>query len=288
MRKQWFLLVTTLLLLISACSSDDPAPPGGPPGVIPPPGTIPICKVNEIEIRDENDDITGIREFKFDVNKNNRLESVSIVEDIGSQPLNLRFEFKYGNETTEVPASVDEVFGGDIVTSIDFTYDADGNLTEYLQNQVLDPSIPPQSHIFFYEESELANDSVNTRIITFDINNLTRDWIDVFPALFTTGGKRITRFDRVTFRGDLLEFCEFSYDDDGLLTEIVCRTADFVLSEVWNFTYDDERLSSAFWQLPNFRALSDYTYDNDGKPIAFTSSTNGFFNWKGAYFYQCR
>ena len=287
MRKFWLIFSGIIYLFsVSGCSDSDPEPII-PPVVTPPTGNI-ECKVDEIEFRDEDDAITGVREFNYDVNKQNRLESVSIIEDIDGQPFNLRFEFKYKDESSEVPRSVNEVFGGDIITSIDFKFDADNNLTEFTQHQVQSPSIPPESHVFTYEESPFADDSVNTRIIIFDIENLTRDWIDVFPAIFTSGGKRIVRFDRVSFRGDIMEFCLFTYDDQGQLSEIVCRSSDFLLTEVWNFSYDKGLLVSAFWQLPNFRAMSDYTYDSQNKPVSMTSSSNGILNWKGAYFYLCR
>lgn len=275
-----------LVFLVFGCSDSDPEPVP-PPGVMPPTGII-TCKVDEIEFRNDDDIITGVREFNYNVNKQNRLESVSIIEGIGDEPLNLRFEFHYGDEFSEVPNSITEIFGGDVISSIDFSFDSNGNLTEFIQNPVLESSIPPQSHLFFYEPSELANDSINTRIIIFDIENLTREWIDVLPALFTTGGQRITRFDRVTFRGDLLEFCEFSYNEEGFLEVVVCRNADFILTEVWNFSYDKRRLISAFRQLPNSRTFTDYGYDSQGKPVTANSNTNGIFFTRGAYFYLCR
>lgn len=273
--------------MLMACSDDEPMSPINP-------GTIPslknvTCKVNEIEFRNEDDVIIGIREFEFDVNRANRLQSVSIVEGLDRVPITLRFQFLYRDgDQSIVPSSINEVFGGDILTSIDFKFNAEGNLTEFIQYQVLTPSIPPESHLFFYEASEVASDSINTRIIIFDIDRLTRDWIDVFPAIFTTGQQRIHRFDRISFRGDLLEFCEFSYNELGFLEEIVCRYVEGSLSEVWNFTYEDHRLISAYKQQPNFRAITSYNYDAEGKPQFVVSTTDGRFNWKGAYYYVCR
>jgi hypothetical protein len=285
--SQWMKFgVFGYLLLVVACSDSDPEPVP-PPSVNPPIGNI-QCRVDEIEFRNDDDVITGIREFNYDITKQDRLESVSIIEDLDGEPLNLRFEFRYRDETSVVPSGMNEIFGGDIVTSIDFKYDENDNLTEFTQQQVQSPNIPPQSYVFTYEESPLADDSVNTRIIIFDIENLTRDWIDVFPAIFTSGGQRIVRYDRVSFRGDIIEFCLFTYDDEGLLSEIVCRSSDFLLTEVWNFSYDRGLLVSAFWQLPNFRAMSDYTYNSKQMPVSMTSTTNGNLNWKGAYFYLCR
>lgn len=288
MNKNWcLLLLFSQLILVSSCEKEEPEL-GTNPGGLPTAGNA-GCKVQEIEFRNDADEITGIREFNYDVNQNNRLKSISIVEGFDSDPVSLRFQFNYRNgDQSIVPTSIDEVFGADILTTITFTFNTEGNLLEFTQHQVLSPTVPPESHLFFYEPTEFANDSINTRIIMFDIENLTRDWIDVFPAIFTTGGQRITRFDRVTFRGDLLEFCDFSYNEQGYLEEIVCRTVEGLLSEVWSFTYRENQLISAFQQLPNFRAISTYEYDDQGKPVLMESTTDGRFNWKGAYFYLCR
>lgn len=273
------------LIMTTGCASEDPQPATGPGG--PPPPSSSICKVQEMEFRNGADEITSIREFNYNINLMNRLESISIVEGLDLVPLAFRFHFYYDDDESQIPASVDEVLGGEIRTSIDFKFSADSNLSEFIQYQVSSPSVPPESHIFFYEPSELANDSINTRIIVFDIDRLTRNWIDIFPAIFTSGGQRITRFEKISFRGDLLEFCDFTYNDQGFLEQILCRTDFGILSEVWDFSYQEDRLTSAFQQLPNFRAITDYTYDDDGKPASVVSTTDGFFNWKGLYFYLC-
>jgi len=278
-------LILVWVVWTAGCSSEDPVPDPGPGGPIPPSSNI--CKVQEMEFRNEADDITSIREFSYNINRNNRLESISIVEDLDSDPLAFRFEFYYHDDESIIPASVNEVFGGDVQTSIEFRFSADSNLSEFIHYQVSSPSIPPESHVFFYEPSDLANDSINTRIIVFDIERFTRNWIDIFPAVFTNGGQRITRFERITFRGDLLEFCDFTYDDQGFLEQIVCKTVFGVFSEVWDFSYQQDRMTSAFQQLPNFRANTDYEYDSKGKPASVVSSTDGFFNWKASYFYLC-
>ena len=279
-------LIFAGLMVTIGCASEDPTPtivPGGPA----PPQSPTICRVLEMEFRNEADEITSVREFNYNINRNNRLESISIVEGLDMDPLASRFQFHYNEEGSIIPNSMDEIFGGDRQKSIDFSFSDDGNLSEFIQYQVSSPSAPPESHLFFYEASLLASDSINTRIIVFDIERLTSNWIDIFPATFTTGGQRITRFEKITFRGDLLEFCDFSYDDQGFLEIIVCRTSDGILSEVWDFSYQQDRLTSAFQQLPNFRAITDYEYDNKGMPVSVVSTTDGFFNWKAAYFYLC-
>lgn len=278
-------LILVGLILSTGCSSEDPELVIGP-GVPAPPSSI-ICKVQEMEFRNEADEITSIREFNYNINRNNRLESISIVEELDLVPMALRFQFYYNEEESIIPTSVEEVLGGDIHTSIDFRFSADGNLSEFIQYQESSSPVPPVSHVFFYEPSTLANDSINTRIIVFDIERLTRNWIDIFPAIFTSGGQRITRFERVNFRGDLLEFCDFSYNDQGFLEKIECRTVFGILSEVWDFFYEQDRLDFAFQQLPNFRAITDYEYNNKGKPESVVSTTDGFFNWKARYFYLC-
>ena len=269
-----------------SCSEDDTEIPT-PPGTLPP--SIPVtCKVEEIEFRNQEDQIIGIREFDYNINNGNRLESISIVEDNGVDVLNLRFRLKYPEDGSQVPNRIDEIFGADIVSTIDFKYGPSGNLTEFTQVQVSNPDLPPESHIFTYEASSLANDSINTRIIIFNIDRLTQEWIDVLPAIFTTGGQRITRFERVSFRGDIFEVCQFAYNDSGPLDEIVCRTFEGLLTEVWNFSYEQGRLVSAYQQLPNFRAITVYEYDQEGKPVSVESTTDGRFNWSGRYFYLCR
>lgn len=279
-------IVVVCGLLAISCADDDTKPQI--PGIGLPPANSRECKVNEMEFRNEDDLIIGIREFDFNINQNNRIESVSIVEGINQIPVNLRFQFYYNGDESIVPNRIDEVLGGDVLSSINFRFSEDGNLTEFTQTQVSNPEFPPESHLFYYEESELANDSINTRIIIFDIEQLTRDWIDVFPAIFTTGQQRISRFEKVTFRGDLIEFCDFRYNEQGFLEGIVCRTRDGILSEVWDFTYQSGLLISAFKQLPNFRAITDYEYNDERKPITVVSTSDGRFNWKGSYFYLCQ
>ncbi len=280
------IFLAVMAILAGGCSGDHPELPpvnGGPPLA-----NIKECKVLEMEFRNADDEITGIRNFNYNVNQNNRIESISIVEGINLTPISLRFEFRY-LENKIIPARIDEIFGADILTSTEFKFDSKGNLSEFIRFGLAPPfNGPPESHIFFYEESELANDSINARIITFDIDRLTRNWIDVLPAIFTTGGQRISRFEIITFRGDLLNFCDFSYNEQGHLEGIVCRSSDGILSEVWDFTYQNNRLVSAFEQLPNFRAIADYEYDSDGKPKSLISSTDGRFNWTADYFYVCR
>ncbi len=283
---RFFLLLCLVAML--ACSEDEPIPVAPPPGITPPPSGPIICQVEEIEFRDIDDQIIGVREFVYNPNRGDRLESISIIENNGQDVVNLRFRLNYSQDDSLVPNSIEEILGADIVTRTDFKFDSDENLTEFTRSPVYNPDLSPENYIFFYEASELANDSINSRIVTFDIDRLTQEWIDVLPALFTTGGQRITRFDRVSFTGDLLEFCLFHYDDQGSLEEIVCRAADGLLTEVWNFTYENGRLVSAFEQLPNFRAIAEYQYDQDGKPVSVESSTNGIFNWSGRYFYLCR
>ncbi|MGI9542930.1 MAG: hypothetical protein ACR2MX_06690 [Cyclobacteriaceae bacterium] len=278
-------LILVGLIWTTGCSNEDPDLGIGPIG--PAPKSSNICKVQEMEFRNGTDQITSIREFNYNINRKNRLESLTIVEGLDQVPLAFRFEFHYNEEESIIPSSIDEVFGGDIQTSIEFRFSDDGNLSEFIQYQVSTPSVAPESHVFFYEPSALANDSINTRIIVFDIERLTRNWIDIFPAIFTAGGQRITRFEKVNFRGDLLEFCDFSYDDLGFLEKIECRTSFGILSEVWDFSYQQDRLTSAFQQLPNFRAMTDYEYDNKGKPLSVVSTTDGFFNWDARYFYLC-
>ena len=286
--KNHRLLYLSLIWLagLCSCSEDDPEPQVPTGNIIT--GNLVTCKVEEIEFRDRDDQIIGIREFDYSANRGNRLESISIIEDNGVDLLNLRFQLRYREDDSQVPTSMDEIFGGDIVSKIDFRFDVDGNLTEFTRFQVSNPNAPPESYVFYYEPSTLANDSINSRIITFDIDRLTQEWIDVLPAIFTTGGQRITRLDKISFRGDLFEFCVFSYDEQGFLEEIVCRTFDALLTEVWNFTYENDRLISAYEQLPNFRAITVYEYDQQGKPVSVESTTDGRFNWKGRYFYQCR
>ena len=273
------------LIVATACSSDDPEPMTGPTG--PPPQNNNICKVQEIEYRNEAGEITNIHEFNYNINRQNRLESISIVEDLTGDPVARRFDFLYNEEQSVIPVSVNEVIGADVQTTTNFRFSSEGNLTEFIQYNVASPSDPPQSHLFFYEPSPLANDSINTRIIVFDIEGLTRNWIDIFPAVFTSGGQRINRFERISFRGDLLEYCDFSYNDQGFLEQIFCRTVFGVPSEVWDFSYQQGRLTSAFHQLPFFRDNTDYEYDNDGKPASLVSTTDGFFNWEARYFYIC-
>lgn len=281
-----FIFLAVMAILACGCSGDDPELPpvnGGHPSA-----NIKECKVQEMEFRNENDEITGIRNFNYNVNQNNRIESISIVEGLNLVPISLRFEFRYNNDET-IPASIDEIFGANILTSTEFKFDLQGNLSEFIRFGLAPPFTgPPESHVFFYEESEEANDSINARIITFDIERMTRNWIDVLPAIFTTGGQRITRFEIITFRGDLLNFCDFSYNQQGHLEGIVCRRVDGILSEVWDFTYKNNRLVSAFEQLPNFRAITDYEYDDKGKPVSVVSTTDGRFNWSADYFYVCR
>ena len=278
-------LILVGLILTTGCASEDPEP-AIKPGV-PIPKSANICKIQEMEFRNNDDEITSVREFNYNINRQNRLESISIVEELDLAPQASRFQFYYNEEESIIPTSVDEILGGDIRTSIDFRFSANGNVSEFIQHQVSSSSVPPESHVFFYEPSPLANDSINTRIIVFDIERLTRNWIDIIPAIFTSGGQRITRFEKVNFRGDVLEFCDFSYNDQGSLEEIVCRTSDGLLSEVWDFSYQQDRLTSAFQQLPNFRAITDYEYDDQGKPTSVVSTTDGFFNWKARYFYLC-
>ena len=92
--KPWIVLSGIVyIFLVSGCSDSDPEPVV-PPGTNPPILNI-ECKVDEIEFRDQDDAITGVREFNYDVNRQNRLESVSIIEDIQGEPFNLRFEFEY-------------------------------------------------------------------------------------------------------------------------------------------------------------------------------------------------
>jgi len=287
MCSKWILYIVLMgVISVTACSQDDTEP-------IPPNGTPPLnqpvsCKVEEIEFRNRNDQIVAIREFTYNIRHGNRLESISIIEDTGLDVLNLRFQLKYRDESSLVPFRIEEVFGSDIISSLEFRFDPSGNLSEFTHFQVLRASMPPESHVFFYEPSELANDSINSRIITFDIERLTQNWIDVLPAIFTTGGQRITRFDKISFRGDLLEFCNFQYDENGFLEEIQCRDFTGTLTEWWNFSYKNNRLISAYHQLPNFRALAEYEYDHSGKPLFVVSTTDGRFNWKGRYFYLCR
>jgi len=281
-----FIFLILMAILAGACSDHSPELP--PVIGVPPPGSSKICKVQEMEFRNENDEITGIRNFNYNVNQNNRIESISIVEGLNLVPISLRFEFRY-HENKIIPARIDEIFGADILTSTEFKFDPQGNLSEFIRFGLAPPFTgPPESHVFFYEESEEANDSINARIITFDIDRMTRNWIDVLPAIFTTGGQRITRFEIITFRGDLLNFCDFSYNDQGHLEGIICRSVDGILSEVWDFTYKNNRLVSAFEQLPNFRAITDYEYDDNGKPLSVVSTTDGRFNWSADYFYICR
>ncbi len=281
-----FIFLAVMAILACGCSGDDPELPpvnGGHPSA-----NIKECKVQEMEFRNENDEITGIRNFNYNVNQNNRIESISIVEGLNLVPISLRFEFRYNNDET-IPASIDEIFGANILTSTEFKFDLQGNLSEFIRFGLAPPFTgPPESHVFFYEESEEANDSINARIITFDIDRMTRNWIDVLPAIFTTGGQRITRFEIITFRGDLLNFCDFSYNQQGHLEGIVCRRVDGILSEVWDFTYQNDQLVEAFEQLPNFRAITTYEYDDKGKPIRVVSTTDGRFNWSADYFYVCR
>lgn len=276
------------MVLAIGCSKENPVPAviNGPA----PLAKSTICKVEEIEFRDRDDQITGIRDFKYNVNLNNRLESITIVEGLDLVPLTLRFEFHYNNGEQEVvPTRMDEIFGGDVVTNTVFKYDQDGNLIELAYNQLAEPFTgPPEFQVFFYEESELANDSINARIIIFDIDRLTRDWIDVLPAIFTHGGRRITRFQRLTFRDEVLSFCDFSYDSKGFLSAIVCRTGDGILRDVWDFTYQDDRLISAFRQQPNFRHVTSYEYDQDSKPTSVVSTSGERVNWKAAFYYVCR
>lgn len=281
-----FIYPMLMAILTWGCSGDDPETPPGNGG--PPPVNSKICKVQEMEFRNNQDEITGIRNFNYNVNQNNRIESISIVERLDLDPISLRFEFRYtGNEI--IPASIDEIFGPDILTTTEFKFDLKGNLSEFIRFELAPPYTGlPESHIFFYEASEKANDSINARIITFDIDRLTRNWIDVLPAIFTTGGQRITRFEVINFRGDLLNFCDISYNEQGNLEGIVCRRIDGILSEVWDFTYQNNRLVSAFEQLPNFRAITDYEYDDNGKPSSVVSTTDGRFNWTANYFYICR
>ena len=280
------LLILAGIFLVIGCS-EETIDPG--PGNVGPPLPISVdCKVDEIEFRNGDDEITSVREFNYNVNKKNRLESVTIVEGFDDVPITLGFQFKYLDDESVVPKSMDEVFGADVVTNTTFKFDSDGNISEYIRMMLTAPfNGLPESHLFYYEDSELANDSINARIVTFDIERLTIDWIDVLPALFTTGGKRINRVEEITFRGDLIRFCDLSYGENGYLDEIVCRTADGVLSEVWNFTYENGRLLSAFKQLPNFRAITTYDYDSKGKPTSVVSTTDGRFNWKAGYFYFC-
>ena len=117
---------------------------------------------------------------------------------------------------------------------------------------------------------------------------MTRSWNAGRPAVFTTVGPGISRFEEITFRGDLLSFCDFSYNEQGHLEGIVCRRVDGILIEVWDFTYQNNRMVSAFEQLPNFRAITSYEYDPEGKPKSVISSTDGRFNWSADYFYICR
>jgi len=275
------------VLLVMSCTEESPVPPVNNGGGVPNKSTI--CKVNEMEFRDRDDIITGIRDFQYNINQSNRLESITIVEGLDLAPVTLRFQFLYNDDNQiTLPTQMNEVLGGDVVTNTIFRYDADGNLAELIHNQLEEPfTDPPEFLVFFYEDSELANDSINARIIVFDIDRLTRHWIDVLPAIFTQGGRRITRFENQTFRGDIRYYCDFSYDSQGFLSEIVCRSADFVLTEVWDFTYENGRLSSAFHQEPNFRAIATYDYDALGKPISVVSTTGGFINWKASYFYLC-
>ena len=282
------ILRAALIGVISVTScSEDAQEPVTPPGNIPP-GKQVSCVVEEIEFRNGRDQIVAIREFTYNIRYGNRMETISIVEDTGTDVLNLRFQLKYRDELSLIPFQMDEVFGSNIISSIEFHFDPSGNLSEFTQYKLFDASIPPESHVFIYEPSTLADDSINSRIITFDIERLTQNWIDVLPALFTNGGQRITRFDRISFRGDLLEFCDFHYDENGFLEEIQCRSSDGILTEMWNFSYNKNRLVSAFHQLPNFRDLAEYEYGSDGKPLFVVSTTDGRFNWKGRYFYLCR
>ena len=85
-----------------------------------------------------------------------------------------------------------------------------------------------------------------------------------------------------------MEYCNFEYTDKGFLQRVECRGIEGLLSEVWDFTYEDDRLVSAFEQLPNFRAIADYEYDKQGKPVSVVSTTGEIFNWSGSYFYFCR
>ncbi len=281
-----FIFSMLMAVLAWGCSGDDPEPPPGSGG--PPPVNNKECKIHEMEFRNEDDEITGIRNFIYNVNQNNRIESISIVEGLDLVPITLRFEFRYNNDET-IPASIDEIFGADILTSTEFKFDQQGNLAEFIRFELAPPFTGlPESHLFFYEESELANDSINARIVIFDIDRITRNWIDVLPAVFTTGGQRISRFEKITFRGDLLSFCDFSYNQQGYLEGIVCRRVDGILIEVWDFTYQNNRLVSAFEQLPNFRAITTYEYDPEGKPKSVVSSTDGRFNWTADYFYICQ
>lgn len=278
-------ILLVCLVWISSCSSEDPLPVAGPGGPLVQSDNI--CKVQEIELRNAADEIAEIREFVYDVKRNNRLESITIVEGLDTDPLTFRFQFYYAEETAVVPKSVEEILGGEVQSSIDFRFSADGNLTEFIQYQVSSPNEPPQSHLFFYETSELAQDSINTRIIVFDIDRFTSNWIDVLPAVFTSGGQRISRFERISFRGDLLEFCDFTYNEQGFLENITCRRVFGTLSEIWDFTYQQGRLTSALHQLPEFWSVTDYEYDDQGKPLRATSTTGQFLNWSGRYFYLC-
>jgi len=274
--------------LIMGCSEEEPILQNPNPN--PPPSAPAVCVVDEMEFRNGDDVITGIREFNYNINQGNRLESITIVEGFDQVPLTVRFELRYGDgDAKGILNQMNEVFDGDVVTNTLFKYNSDGNLIEFVYSGLSEPYIaPPEFQVFFYEESELANDSINSRIIVFDIDRLTRDWIDVLPAVFTTGGQRITRFESQSFRGDIQYGCDFSYDSQGFLVYVECRSGDGILTQVWDFTYEDNRLISAFRQDPNFRALRNYEYDDEGKPRFVISTINGFFNWRAAYFYSCQ
>ena len=111
--------------LIMGCSEEEPILQNPNPN--PPPSAPAVCVVDEMEFRNGDDVITGIREFNYNINQGNRLESITIVEGFDQVPQTVSFELKYGDgDAKGILNQMNEVFDGDVVTNTLFKYNSDG------------------------------------------------------------------------------------------------------------------------------------------------------------------